>query len=86
MDLNADFSPWWWMHTQFGSLVFMMFFLTWGLVIINLFLVTLLLVRRIFRRRGHDAHVSVNEIENIGKDTAVNVTAKKSVRKKLPNS
>ena len=36
--------PFWWLSTDFGLLVFVLFFLTWGLVIVNLMLTILLLV------------------------------------------
>lgn len=77
-----DFTPLWWLHTQFGILVFSMFFLTWALVIVNLFLLMLALVKRVFRRRPVEPAVSVHDIENIGKPNSV-AAAKKTTRKKL---
>lgn len=42
----------WMMSTFFGKTVLVMFFLTWGLVLVNLFLLMLYLVHQIFGRCG----------------------------------
>lgn len=39
--------PFWWLETSFGKMVFVMIIITWGLVLIDLFLVALALVRYI---------------------------------------
>lgn len=46
----ASSAPLWWVQTKFGSLVLSMTFLTWGLVIINLFLLTLIMVHHLFKK------------------------------------
>jgi|GEM_PF-6267215 len=39
--------PFWWIDTTFGKLVFTMFFVTWGLVIVTLVLQILVLLKRL---------------------------------------
>lgn len=40
--------PFWWLETEFGVLVFVLVFLTWGLIIVTLVLHVLYLVRVLF--------------------------------------
>ena len=42
--------PFWWIDTAFGKLVFVLFFVTWGLVVVALALHILYLVRKLFAR------------------------------------
>jgi len=42
----------WILSTDFGILVFVMIFLTWGLVIVNLFLLMVYLVHKVFFNLG----------------------------------
>ena len=42
----------WILSTDFGITVFTMTFLTWTLIIVNLFLLMLLLVHKIFGKQG----------------------------------
>jgi hypothetical protein len=44
------FPPFWWLDTGFGQLVFVLFFLTWGLVVVWLVLSILKLIRDLFGR------------------------------------
>jgi hypothetical protein len=44
----TDFPPLWWTHTRFGSIVIVMIFLTWGLLIIDLALIGLVMLNRLF--------------------------------------
>jgi hypothetical protein len=44
----GPFPPFWWLETSFGKFVFVLTFLTWGLVIIALVLGILSLVRKLF--------------------------------------
>ncbi len=41
----------WILSTDFGRIVFVMTFLTWGLIIVDLFLSMLILVHKIFGKR-----------------------------------
>ena len=43
--------PLWYLENPFGKMVFVMVFLTWGLIIIALCLVILYLVRELFRKK-----------------------------------
>ncbi|MGB0757043.1 MAG: hypothetical protein ACPGO5_01165 [Patescibacteria group bacterium] len=45
--------PLWWLETPFGEMIFIMFFITWGLIIVNLFLMALALSHYIFKKRRH---------------------------------
>ena len=45
------FPPFWWLNTGFGQLVFVLFFLTWGLVMVWLVLAILKLIRDLFGRK-----------------------------------
>ncbi|MDH4330404.1 MAG: hypothetical protein OEV93_02535 [Candidatus Moranbacteria bacterium] len=40
-------SPLWWLETDFGVLIFILFFLTWGLLLVTLVLHVLYLVRKL---------------------------------------
>ena len=42
----------WALSTQFGTFVFSMTFITWTLIIVNLFLLMLLLVNKLFGKGG----------------------------------
>lgn len=41
--------PFWWLSTAFGEMVFILFFITWGLLIIDLGLLAIYLVRKIIK-------------------------------------
>ena len=42
----------WMLSTDFGMMVFIMLFLTWGLVLINLVLGALLMTNKLFGKKG----------------------------------
>jgi hypothetical protein len=48
MNINPDLPALWWTQTTFGSIVIVMIFLTWGLVIIDLALVGLVILNKLF--------------------------------------
>ncbi len=53
MNHHWDPGTWLWaLSTPFGTTVFTMTFLTWGLIIVNLFLLMLYLVHLIFGKDG----------------------------------
>lgn len=43
--------PFWWLDTTFGSLVFILGIVTWGLIIVALALLVLILVRKVVEKR-----------------------------------
>ena len=43
--------PFWWLSTGFGKLIFLLFFVTWGLVVIDLALVALWFIRDLFGKK-----------------------------------
>jgi formate-dependent nitrite reductase membrane component NrfD len=53
--MKSDWDPSMWnlmLSNDFGITVFSMGFITWGLIIINLFLLMLVLVHHLFGKRG----------------------------------
>lgn len=48
LNMHPDFPALWWTQTTFGTIVIIMFFLTWGLVIINLALLGLMMLNKMF--------------------------------------
>lgn len=48
---NMQTLPFWWLETAFGKMVFTMFFLTWGLIIVALVLCILALLKYLLRAR-----------------------------------
>lgn len=43
--------PLWWLDTSFGQLVFVLFFITWGLVIVALALSILYLLKKLLNKK-----------------------------------
>jgi|GEM_PF-3931906 len=48
-DIHYSAPPLWWTQTTFGTIILVMFFLTWGLVIVNLCLFLLRQVHAMFQ-------------------------------------
>jgi hypothetical protein len=46
--MQPDFPALWWTQTTFGTIVIVMFFLTWGLIIINLALAGSVMLNKMF--------------------------------------
>jgi hypothetical protein len=48
MNIHPDLPALWWSQTTFGSIVIVMIFITWGLVIVDLALVGLTMLNKLF--------------------------------------
>jgi hypothetical protein len=44
--------PLWWLSTRYGTIVFILLFMTWGLVIVNLTLLMFYLLKKVLRQES----------------------------------